>query len=221
MFVEICYKKPGLTIDQHAENIKTQDYGFGEIKGYGDPSGAQWIREFQTRNIDIAPARRDSNTSGVNWLQLAVDKINEMFRPVEGHTVFLPNGKVIENAPKLFILRTPENQDLIDELETLAYKETANNTSSLVFDDTRDPKGHFDLLAALRYAILSYKNNIYYLTAEPETSLQSRMSHQEELDRKDKEIKAMFRDPNKMKELEHEADLQTIKEQNQQKEYWS
>ncbi|MGA2911446.1 MAG: terminase family protein [Candidatus Levyibacteriota bacterium] len=208
--VEICYKKAELSIDQHVENIQRQDYGFPNVYGYGDPSGAQWIREFKNKGINIEAARKDANTSGTNWLQLGIDQINQKLQPREGHTVILPNGKVIENAPTFFILRTAENQLLIEELETLSYKEATDGTNSTILDDTRDPKGHFDLLAALRYAVLSYKSRFSWFPIEtPEALPQS--YYQE----KDREIKEVLKDPEKLKKLEMEADLKLIAEQNE------
>ncbi len=206
-FVEVCYKKSELSIDQHAENIKRQDYGLSNITGYGDPSGAQWIRELNNRGVTIHAARKDANTSGTNWLQLGIDQINQKLQPRDGHTIFLPNGKTLENAPTFFILKTEDNQPLVDELETLAYKETSDGTNSTTLDDTRDTKGHFDLLAALRYAVVSYKGGLSWFPIDiPESLPQSYWIQ------KDTETKAILHDPEKLKQLEKEADLQIMRE---------
>ena len=63
---------------------------------------------------------------------------------------------MIANAPKLFILNTPENQQLIQEMELLCWKESSTGVTMPVLDEYVDPTGHSDLSAALRYLIVSY-----------------------------------------------------------------
>lgn len=159
-FVERCYKNRLATISDHANAILAQDYGFGFIPIYGDPSGAQWETEFTTHGVHIQSANKEIGQGMRGWVEHTVERVNQMLKPVIGHTVYLPNGKIIENAPKLFILNTPENQQLVKEMELLRWRETSVGTTLPILDESVDPEGHSDLSAALRYLIVSYIKHI-------------------------------------------------------------
>lgn len=154
-FVDRCYKQPGQTIKDHAEAILSQDYATPTQVIYGDPSGAQWETEFATHNLYIQPATRN-HTGYKSWVEFGVEMINQRLKPVVGHTVRLPDGQIIENAPRLFILDTPENQALVKEFELLKWKTTSEGGTTNLLDENIDPAGHFDLLAALRYFTVSF-----------------------------------------------------------------
>ena len=191
------------------EYINRQDRGDGfqyVVDGYGDPSGKQWITEFNLKGIPIRPARKQEKTSEKNWLQLGIDMIHTKLHPKENHLVFLPDGRKIEHAPSFFILKRPDNFSLISELECLSYKETQQGINNAQIDDTRDKTGHFDLHAALRYAIVSENYSISYKTI-PLPGNRTK----EELLKDYQEIKDMFKNPEKRKELERQADLEAIK----------
>ncbi|HUD19235.1 MAG TPA: terminase family protein [Patescibacteria group bacterium] len=206
-FIEYCYKVRDKSINDHAAYIIAEDSDMKTpIPTYGDPSGRQWMTELNNKGLNIHPAKRQKNTTGDNWLQLSIDLINTKLQPKEGHVVYFPNGTKRENAPSFFILNRPENFQLVDEFESLAYKEQ-NGINIATIEDTRDAHGHYDLHAALRYAIVSqgYQTSFQIIPTGP--TPQERLS-------KDEEIKAMLRDPNKLKEFEKQADQELIKQQN-------
>lgn len=208
-FIEHCYKIKDKSIDDHASFIQRQDLGDGfkyPIEGYGDPSGKQWITEFNLRGISIRQARKQENTSDKNWIQLGIDMINSKLQPKKNHLVFLPNGRKMEHAPSFFILKRPDNFSLIAELECLSYKESQLGINNAVIDDTRDKTGHFDLHAALRYAAVSENYAISYTTIPLPGN-----KTKEQLITEDQDIKDMFKNPATRKELEKKADQEAIK----------
>ncbi len=155
-FVERCYKEKGQVIRDHATSILSQDYGMSFLPIYGDPSGDQWEKEFRLVNLDIKPANKTVGQGARGWVEYGIEVINQRLKPLAGHTVTLPNGKVIENAPKLFVLNTPENMMLVSEIEHLMWKQNADGSTMPVLDEALDPNGHSDLCAALRYFAVSY-----------------------------------------------------------------
>lgn len=202
-FVELCYKKKDLRTSQHAENIKAQDKDFltpqgdDPIPGYGDPSGRQWIQELNYLGFSIKAATHKSNTDKKTSLEFAIDKINEKLAPREGHTVYFPDGTKMDNAPSLFILYTEENMDLVDEMETLAYKKTNDGLQKTELDDTADMKGHYDLHASLRYLAVSEGSKISFGYAD-QAAISSYVTTQVQPDLKDEDVR---------RKLELEADL--------------
>ena len=171
-FVEHCYKVKDKSIEDHAAYIKEEDaYVGAPVIAYGDPSGRQWMTELNNKGLDIHPARRQQNTTEKSWLQLGIDMISAKLQPKEGHVVYFPDGTKRENAPTFFILNRKENLQLVDELESLAYKEQ-NGINIAIIDDTRDKNGHYDLYAALRYAVVSvgYEPSFQILQTSPSLS---------------------------------------------------
>lgn len=156
-FVERCYKDNKKTIKDHADVILAQDYGKGFIPIYGDPSGDQWEKEFLQYGVNIQPATKEMGQNAQGWVAFTIEAVNERLKPRPGHVVRLPNGVVIEDAPKLFILNTSENLMLVKEMELLKWKETTTGQVLPVLDEYVDPDGHSDLSAALRYFTVSYK----------------------------------------------------------------
>lgn len=159
-FVERCYLQGKSTIKDHAEAIKAQDFSFGFVPAWGDPSGAQWFTEFNEHDLPIQPANKETGQNVRGWVEHCVEKVNERLKPRTGHVVRLPNGEVIEDAPRLFVLNTHENEPLVQQIENLKWKENRTTGETLpILDETDDPtKGHYDLLAALRYLVVSYRN---------------------------------------------------------------
>lgn len=155
-FVERCYKNHSATIKDHATAIQAQDYGFSFIPIYGDPSGSQWELEFAQNGLNIQSANKEIGQGARGWVEYGVEVINQRLKPIPGHTVRLPSGKVIENAPKLFILNNTENQALVKEMELLKWRETTAGQTLPILDESVDPSGHSDLSAALRYLTVSY-----------------------------------------------------------------
>lgn len=157
MFAERAYKQRGAVIRDHATAVLAQDYGLGYMPIYGDPSGDQWEREFALHGLHINPASKETGQNAQGYVAFTIETINQKLKPIPGHTVRLPNGKVIDNAPSLFFLNTPEIQMLIKEIELLKWKETATGQTIPVLDEYIDPDGHSDLVACLRYLLVSYK----------------------------------------------------------------
>lgn len=156
-FVDRCYKDKNQAIRDHANAILSQDYGLGFIPIYGDPSGDQWEKEFKQHNVIIEPANKEVGQGMRGWVEYGIEMINQRLKPQIGHTVTLPNGKVIENAPSLFVLNTPENMMLVTEIERLMWKQNADGSTMPVLDESLDPNGHSDLTAGLRYLTVSFK----------------------------------------------------------------
>ena len=159
-FVERCYKQKGQVIRDHASSILSQDYGLSFIPIFGDPTGDQWEKEFAQYNLNIKPANKEVGQGMRGWVEYGIEVLNQRFKPIQGHTVKLPNGKVIENAPSLFVLNTPENMMLVTEIEHLMWKQNADGSTMPVLDEYLDPNGHSDLTAALRYFAVSFKRKV-------------------------------------------------------------
>jgi hypothetical protein len=158
-FIERCYKAKEQTIRDHAQAIMSQDYNMAFIPIFGDPSGDQWEKEFANQNVHIKPANKEIGQGMRGWVEYGVEVINQRLKPIPGHSVVLPNGKIIENAPKMFVLNTPENIMLVSEIERLMWKQNADGSTMPVLDESLDPNGHSDLCAALRYFAVSYKRS--------------------------------------------------------------
>jgi len=155
-FVDRCYKANDLVIRDHANAILSQDYGLGFIPIWGDPSGDQWEKEFDQAGVKIKPANKVVGQGARGWVEYGVEVINQRLKPQIGHDVRLPNGTIIHDAPSLFVLNTPENMQLVSEIEHLMWKTNADGSTMPVLDESLDPSGHSDLCASLRYFSVSY-----------------------------------------------------------------
>ncbi len=156
-FVDRAYKQKKSGIEDHAKTVLAQDYGLGFIPIFGDPSGDQWEIEFEKYGLHITPASKETGQSAQGYVAFTIETINQRLKPVPGHTVRLPDGRVIENAPRLFFLNTPEVMMAVKEAELLKWKETAQGQTIPILDEYVDPDGHSDLMACLRYFAVSYK----------------------------------------------------------------
>lgn len=159
-FVERCYKAKEQTIRDHSTAILSQDFGLSFIPIYGDPTGDQWEKEFAMQNVEIKPANKEVGQGMRGWVEYGIEMINQRLKPIPGHSVTLPNNKVIEDAPSMFVINTPENMMLVSEIERLMWKQNADGSTMPVLDESLDPNGHSDLTAALRYFAVSYKTPI-------------------------------------------------------------
>ena len=157
-FVERAYNQSAMTIKDHADTIKSQDYGFGFIPAWGDPSGAQWFTEFSQHGLNIQPANKEIGQNARGWVEHCIEKLNERLKPVMGHTV-RAGGRVVENAPRLFVLDVPENEPLVRQIENLKWRMNKSSDEVVpMLDESDDPtRGHYDLVAALRYFAVSYQ----------------------------------------------------------------
>jgi len=160
MFIDSCYLNNTSNVKDHAEAILTEDYNLGHIQHFGDPSGKQWIAEFSMHGINIQPADKEVGQGFKGWVEYCIDKVNSMLKPVVGHTVTLPDGRVIKDAPHLFVLKNGKTDKLVSQIEMLSWKETATGDIVAVLEDGGDPTGgHYDLMAALRYLVVSHRKN--------------------------------------------------------------
>ena len=155
-YIERCYKNSHAAIKDHATAVLAQDYELGMIPIWGDPTGDQWEKEFLEHGLSIQSANKETGQNKQGWVAFGIEKINQRLKPVPGHTVMLPNGKKIENAPRLFVINTPENQPIIKEMELLQWKTTNTGQTIPILDEMVDPDGHSDLCAALRYFTVSW-----------------------------------------------------------------
>lgn len=161
MFIDSCYLNNTSNVKGHAEAILAEDYNLGHVQNYGDPSGKQWITEFNMHGIYIQPADKEVGQGFKGWVEYCIDKVNGMLKPIVGHTLHLPDGRIIENAPRLFVLKNGKTDKLVSQIEMLSWKETATGDIVAVLEDGGDPTGgHYDLMAALRYLVVSHRKKV-------------------------------------------------------------
>lgn len=160
-FIEKCYLNNTANVKGHAEVILAEDYGLGFVPKWGDPSGKQWMEDFAMHDVTIEPANKAVGQGFKGWVEYCVENVNERLKPIIGHTVRLPNGKTINNAPKLFVIKNGYTDKFITQIEMLSWKATATGDFVPVLEDTGDPTGgHYDLMAAMRYLAVSYKRTV-------------------------------------------------------------
>lgn len=160
-FVENCYLDNKSDVKQHAEAIRAMDYGLEFVPCWGDPSGKQWVEEFAMHNLHIQNANKTVGQGFKGWVEFCVETVNSRLKPQPGHTVYLPDGRKIENAPKMFVLNNGKNDKFVTQIERLSWKQTITGENVPVLDEDGDPTGgHFDLMAALRYFAVSYQKPI-------------------------------------------------------------
>lgn len=159
-FIENSYIDNNKDTKQHAEAILAMDYGLPFIPCWGDPSGKQWMEYFRLHNLHINPANKTIGQGFKGWVEFCVEKVNEKLLSHPGHTVRLPDGRTIENAPKMFVLNNGRNDKFVSQIEMLSWKQTITGENVPVLDEDGDPTGgHYDLMAALRYFAVSYKKH--------------------------------------------------------------
>lgn len=156
-FIEQSYLDNKATVKGHAEAIRAQDYELDFVPCWGDPSGRQWVEEFSMHGLHIQNANKTVGQGYRGWVEFCVERVNERLKPIPGHTVYLPDGRVIKDAPKLFVINNGKNDKFVSQIELLSWKETATGDIVPVLDEDGDPTGgHYDLMAALRYFTVSY-----------------------------------------------------------------
>lgn len=156
-FLDNCYLNNTSDVKSHAEAIRAQDYGLGFIPCWGDPTGKQWVEEFKMHDLNIQDANKTVGQGYKGWVDYCISKVNERLKPIPGHTVYLPDGRKIENAPRLFVLKNGKTDKFVSQIERLSWKETITGEIVPILDDTGDPTGgHYDLMAAFRYLAVSY-----------------------------------------------------------------
>lgn len=153
-------------VDEHYESGRTLDYHSGIVNAhhlsrrveasYGDPSGAQWISEFQERQIFITPADKESGTSSNSWVRIGIEKVAERLKRIPGH--LLPDIKISEvdqGYPRLFVFRNCK--ETIREIETYRWKEKSVSQAQDLNEPDIPEKANDHAMDALRYFVVSYK----------------------------------------------------------------
>ena len=106
---------------------------------YGDPSAAQTLNDYVI-TYDYEVARADNSVAD------SIRYLNQLFSPTG-----------VNERPKLYV--NQELEELIRQLTRVRYRQDTSKSSKDPF--IKDPNGtHWDLIAALRYAIYSDKFNM-------------------------------------------------------------
>ena len=152
----------GQTIDFHAGLINSRVSNTRVVSTYGDPSGAQWIKEFAQRGIYITPANKEVGTQFNSWVRFGIEKISERLKIMPGHSVsqvqlLAGSNKAVgaEGMPKLFIFSMCTN--LIREFETYRWKEKSVTQAQDLNEPDVPEKANDHAMDALRYFAVSYK----------------------------------------------------------------
>ena len=152
----------GQTIDYHAGVINAGSNGYSIQSTYGDPSGAQWISEFNQRGVYITPANKETGTNFNSWVRFGIEKVAERLKLVPGH--ILPfRGKTdisnnsegnVRGLPSLFIFSHCTN--IIREFETYRWKEKSVTQAQDLNEPDVPEKANDHAMDALRYFAVSY-----------------------------------------------------------------
>jgi len=140
-YVRQAYQKNQTTTEQHVKNYLEMEglmSGVCDIR-YCDPSAAQTIADYiTTYDYDVVAAKNDVAPS--------IQYINQLFAP---------SG--INKKPRLYI-----HEDLVEltrQVSRIRFKPSNTKKSNDPF--IKDPEGtHWDLVAALRYALFSDQYNV-------------------------------------------------------------
>jgi len=134
-YVVEAYSENNRATAEHIESYKEIEAPLGTIDSrYGDPAAAQTLNDYiLTYDYDIQKAN--------NAVADSIKYLNQLFTPTGAN-----------DRPKLYI--SSKLTELIRQVSRVKYK--SNNSKSSKDPFIRDPKGtHWDLIAALRYAIYS------------------------------------------------------------------
>lgn len=147
----------GGTIDQHAGIFNAHPLRSRITQSFADPSGAQWIHEFNNRSVYLTPADKRTGTDGRNWVRFGIEKVAERLKPVPGHVVYgLPDSYVRNERgmPKLFVFDHCVNT--IREFEQYRWKEKKEAQDQSLNEPDQPEKANDHLMDALRYVVVSY-----------------------------------------------------------------
>lgn len=144
----------GETIDYHAGIINAKSEGLRIHATYGDPTGAQWIREFSKRGVHIAKAHKEPGTTRGRWVLLGINKVSEKLKVVPGHFVDGHMRENVEGMPSLFVFNNCKNT--IKEFETYRWMEKNPNAPQDLNEPDMPEKANDHAMDALRYFIVSY-----------------------------------------------------------------
>jgi hypothetical protein len=148
----------GQTIDYHAGIINANKHN-RVVATYGDPSGAQWINEFNHRGVYITPANKEISTNYNSWVRFKIDKVAEKLKVILGkHTEAIPKISQTElGSPSLFIFSNCTNT--IREFETYRWKEKSITQAQDLNEPDVPEKANDHCMDALSYFAVSYKKS--------------------------------------------------------------
>ena len=152
----------GQTIDYHAGVINAGSNGYSIQSTYGDPSGAQWISEFNQRGVYITPANKETGTNFNSWVRFGIEKVAERLKlvpgrilPFRGKTDISNNSEGnVRGLPSLFIFSHCTN--IIREFETYRWKEKSVTQAQDLNEPDVPEKANDHAMDALRYFAVSY-----------------------------------------------------------------
>ena len=140
-YVAKAYSKSNTTTKQHISNYKQmEDEMIGTVDvRYGDPAAAQTLNDYITDyDYDVTPAKNDISAS--------IKYLNNLLEPTGANA-----------EPRLYVHE--DLGELIRQISRIRYKQVLGKGSKDPF--IKDPDGtHWDLIAALRYAIYSDQYNM-------------------------------------------------------------
>lgn len=167
----------GQTIDFHAGIINANSLSQRVSQSYGDPSGAQWISEFNQRGIYITPANKETGQDSQGWVRFGIEKVAERLRVVPGHTTSVARatgGQPRGGEPKLYVFNTCSN--VIREFETYRWKEKSVTQAQDLNEPEAPEKANDHAMDALRYFAVSYKKQLKSLDLPPTHASQQNWS---------------------------------------------
>lgn len=140
-YLDKAYSENMKATSVHVANLKALEaemIGSTDIR-YMDPAAAQLIYDYiSDYKYDVVPAK--------NAVQESIKYINQLLTPTGAN-----------EKPRLYI--NSELKELIRQLKRVRWKDSANKTAKDPF--SKDPKGtHWDLIAALRYALYSNQHAV-------------------------------------------------------------
>jgi hypothetical protein len=151
-FVIDEYYEVGQTIDYHAGRILSNRFSKNVLNTFGDPSGAQWIKEFSDRGLYVTPANKELSTTYGKWVSYGIERVQEKLKIRWGHFV---NAIGKKDVPSLFVFENCEN--LIREFETYRWREKSVSMASDLNEPDVPEKANDHALDALRYFAVSYQ----------------------------------------------------------------
>jgi len=162
-FVVDEYYRSGETLDTHSGVVNANALSKRVASSYGDPSGAQWIQEFQQRGIYITKANKEQGTSNDNWVRLGINKVGERLKRTPGHLVNMVQRPGIgtdvhdmeKGEPKLFVFA--RCKEAIREFETYRWKEKSVTQAQDLNEPDQPEKANDHAMDALRYFAVSHR----------------------------------------------------------------
>lgn len=152
----------GQTIDYHAGVISSHSLSSRVSKTWGDPSGAQWIKEFQQRGVYITPAVKEASQNFNSWVRFGIEKVAEKLK-------LLPKNVARDGSfrnglnPSLFVFNTCVNT--IREFETYRWREKSVTQAQDLNEPDVPEKANDHAMDALRYIVVS-KNKFQAINFE-------------------------------------------------------